>query len=1375
MVATAGYYAVFLDVSESSGLVAGVEWERELYRKLRSCGAFVAIWSASSLHSRWCFAELAQARASGKPVFPVRLDDTPLHELLGPHQSVDLRPDADHSAAFRRLCAGLERAGIVKGEWDSKRSPFPGLLAFDESDHAVFFGREEVTEVGLSRLAVLRQRGSPRWMLLLGASGCGKSSVLRAGLLPRIRADRDQWLPVGPVRPGGAGVERLAHAFSAAFEAHGVGRDWRALSDTLRACSEQELGALASDLRAAAKRPEANLLVVVDQLEELFSVAHNERTSVVEADTMLRTLRSFSEAPAASCFVIATLRSDFLGPFQQHPALRELASDELILKPLATQDVARVIEGPAQLASVALGSGLVDQIVRDTQEGDALPLLAFTLRELYEQYGGDRLLELAEYHALGGLQQAIAKSAEEVMSSEQRRLPEADRHLLKGALLSLVRLSEDGLPVRRRVPWESFPVVIQPSLEMFVRARLLVARAEKSNREIEVAHEAFFRAWPRMREWIEQKNSFLTWRRRIETQLERWQADQNGVSLLSGPELEEALGWLAVEVHLLSAPERAFVAASRSAQQLRTRIAAAVVLAVVAALAVLAVWALRNSSEAHRQRIVAAKQEAEARRLLSDSYSEQGRNMLLSGQPQRAIPYLIAARDQGLSTTPIMQMFAASVVAVPILTLHHEDKIVHASFSSDGGRIVTAGWDHVAKVWNSATGELLMPPLEHARNVSFAAFSKDSTRILTVSWDDSARVWDAATGKPLAGALEHRGEIFTAVFSNDGSRIVTASRDNTARIWDAATGKPLTPALEHHQEVCSATFSSDGALVVTASWDHTARVWDSKTGKPLTEPFEHEDKVRAASFSGEGGRIVTASDDGTARVWDVFNGQPLTPWLRHDAQVDVAVFSSDGKRVVTASVDGAARVWDGFTGAPVAGPLRHGSGVHTALFSDDGKRVVTASDDQTVRIWDAATGTPLTSGLEHGQTRSIRNGPRLVVEFGMHGDRIVTAGPDNTARVWNVSAARPLVQHAHDGAVRTVAFSQNGGRVVSASRDKTAHIWDPVTGVLLTAPLKHDGEVNSALFSADGARVVTASADGTAVVWNAATGKPLSPPLQHGNGVGLAVFSSDGQRVATASSDSTARVWSASTGRPLTGPIKHQDAVVSVTFSNDGTRVVTASFDATARVWDAATGEPRTPSLNHEGFVWSASFSMDGRRVVTSSVDHTARIWDAATGRPLTQPLRHDGIVWTSKFSKDGERVVTASSDNTARVWDASTGKPVTPPLDHHGPVRSAEFSRDGTLILTASEDGTARVWDAATGRPLTPPLEHEAINGVALSADGTLVGTASHDSTVRLWPVAVDVRSLEEWKLLAHCFSYVLANGVITTNSDTSTCPKVK
>lgn len=564
-----GHRSVFLDFDPEDGIPAGRDWEKELYAKLRECRVVIVLCSHVSMASRWCFAEIAHAKALGKEVFPIKIDDCKVDPILTGKQIIDATAQWDD--AYRRLEKGLLAVGLDPKnlfEWDTRRSPYPGLLAFQEQDAAIFFGRDKEIRDGQALLNRLRQFGGPRLTLMLGASGSGKSSLMRAGLLPRLKRDQ-QWIVISPFRPLKAPFDELAAVVGQRFSqikqvergvvvdaAHSRGRirwDEQDKEKSIDAFLE-----LLRELREKAGSREAIILLMIDQCEELLTGGANE-----EGTRFLAFLRTLLDREDRRLMVLATLRSDFLGSFQDHPVMRGLRVETFPVPQMAVDDFALVIEGPAKIAGLELGPGLVQAMISDTDTSDALPLLAFTLRELYEGFGGDKLLTLEEYRdQLGRLDGCIRRAAEAVLAAE----PLSDEKLsaLRTSFLSMVRVADNDQYAKQPVQWKNLSASIHDVLERFVTARLLISGGDTNGRTIEVAHEALFRDWPRLVAWLEDNKAFLVWQQRLNTTIKEWNKNRQSPDLLlRGLPLREAAAWLKQQPDAFTPDERVFVTVSQ--------------------------------------------------------------------------------------------------------------------------------------------------------------------------------------------------------------------------------------------------------------------------------------------------------------------------------------------------------------------------------------------------------------------------------------------------------------------------------------------------------------------------------------------------------------------------------------------------------------------------------------------------------------------------------------------------------------------------------------------------------------------------------------------------------------------------------------------
>jgi WD40 repeat protein len=1332
---------VFLDLD---AIDAGEHWKEALRKANDRCEAIILLASPDALSSLECLAEVRKAEDYGKEIIVVllrdlRLDDRRLNPFKE-RQIVDFSapPQAHIEAisyrgerhevrfngdALARVKDYLVKCGITPDRFawpphdKPNADPFPGLSAFTEDDAGIFFGRDSDILRGLDGLRVLRRNGRPRFMVIQAASGAGKSSFLRAGLWPRLARDPD-FAPIAILRPAQGIVTspqglchmlavRLSrpdrpvtpgdlHAKLMAQDASAAAAEFANLTAAAAARAHEERCVGDADARAPA------LVLAIDQAEELFAAE-----DAPESERFLFLLTSLMREPPTGVepFAVLTIRADNAAPLFQAIADQKLELPETLpLLPLPQTAYREVILNPIEVIArrgqkLAIEPALADRLVADATGADALPLLAFTLSHLYQNFSTGGRITLAQYEAMGGvagsidmaLKQALARPGDEPAIPAEKE--EQFAVLRKAFIPWLARIDPDtGTPMRRVARLDEFHGASRAMVERLIKARLLVADRRASIDVIEVAHESLLRRWPALTSWLETAAAHLKLIEGLDRAAGEWARngrhdawlDHRAERLAAAEQLaasedycerfgSEATAYLGAcraheeiqrqenEAALAREQERLaeiaraqeHVAAEQAhtarLQQSARWMLAAIAVTVIAGI-VAGVWQHRNNlaqkRDLDREQVNLLAEVADAE-LLSSNFDSALR-LAIEDVHLDTLDSSAAASSPTPSSPALAELAAAFFQSGWRLNLSgHDGGVWSAAFSSDGTRVVTASYDKTARIWDAVTGKQLLSLNGHTDWVMSAAFSSDGTRVVTASQDGTARIWDAASGKQLTVLSGHSGGVVSAAFSFDGARIVTASYDKTARIWDAATGNQLATLSGHTGGVLKAAFSHDGTQIVTASQDATARIWDAATAKQISILNGHNAGVWDAAFSLDGKRIVTASEDATARIWDVATATQLVVLAGHEDWILTAAFNSSGKRVVTASQDGSARLWNATNGSIIATLQGHEGGVLSAAFSDDGSQIVTASFDSTARLWDTATGNEI----------------RV-----LHG---------HTAAVWNAS------------------YNPDGTRILTASEDKTARIWDTSTGKQIGELTGHQGWVLWASYSPDGTRIVTASGDGTARIWDSATFKQLAVLTGHQGAVLCATFSADGTKIVTASYDNTARIWNAATSEQIAVLSGHQGGLLSAHFSFDGTRVVTSSYDETARIWDVATATQLMVLRGHEGGVWEANFSPDGKRIVTGSEDRTARIWDAASGSEIAILRGHEDWVWSASFNSDGSRIVTASQDHTVRIWDAATAIEIAVLRDLESGVFFAAFNAKGTQIVTGDEQGNARIWDA--------------------------------------------------------------------------------
>ena len=1219
--------------------------------------------------------------------------DDPALGFLGLNTWVDLRQgpeDAVTVEILTRAARGLPPGDGAALAPDPRGAicPYRGLLPFREEDATFFIGREAFTATLIEKVR------TSSLVAVVGASGSGKSSVVRAGLVPALRRGTDNVWEILTLTPGPTPLHALLAALSPPPEDMSRAARLARIEGDVSLLRERGLtiDAFARDI--LSEQPGTDrLLLVVDQWEELYAQAKS-------IDDRQRFLDLILPATTdGSVTVVLTLRGDFYGRALEDRVFADRLQNAVVnLGPMRREELKRAVTEPAAKVDLGFEDGLVDRILEEVGgEPGNLPLLEFLLTELWARRERG-LLTHGAYAAIGGVKGAIATRAE----AELERLTPEQREALRRVMIRLVTPGEGQADTRARAQIPPGDAAANAVVRLFADARLLTTGLDEAtgHEMVEVSHEALIRQWDTYRGWVDADREFLRTVERVKDAMRAWaeeDADKNSRLLAAGRPLEEARELLS-RPHALIDDVRPFIEASIAHDDARV---------------------------AEEQRRIQAERQREIEQARKVAAAERGRRRAAVFGLVAALVLALAAgwfgwsaeqaKDRAVAETRKAQEGESHLLAnVSRQATARGDAIGGISLALQGlPRSLDRPDRPLVNETVVALGTAMQAPYYtakilrgHEQAVSSVAFSPDGRTIVSTSADHTARLWDVATGREIAILRGHEDVVMSAAFSPDGKTVVTASDDKTARIWEVATGREIATLRGHKDSVVTAAFSPDGRSVVTTSFDrlavlktaeNTARVWDAFTGKETATLKGHDGVVFLAAFSPDGKTIVTASFDKTTRLWDAATGGEIAVLRGHEEGVFTAAFTPDGKTIVTGSFDKMARLWDAATAKEVAVLRGHEGFIPFAKFSPDGKFVVTVSFDNTARLWDAATGKPIATLRGHEQMVSS-------VTFTSSSRTVVTASLDGTARLWDAASGKEIATlRGHDGGVYAASFSPDRSVIATASVDTTVRLWTASEGKQVFVLRGHEHEVSSAAFSPDGRTVVTASVDGTARLWDTIAKKVLVL-RGHEHAVSSAAFSPDGRTVVTASLDRTARLWDIATAKETATLRGHEHAVSSAAFSPDGRSVVTTSHDGTARLWDAATGKETAILRGHQGWVVSAEFSPDGRKIVTTSYDKTARLWDAATGKEIAALGGHQDRLAEARFSPDGRIIATASYDKTARLWDAATGQEIVTLRGHQDRLVDTRFSPDGRTVVTTSYDRTARLWNAVTGKVIAAP-----------------------------------------------------------------------
>ncbi len=1170
--------------------------------------------------------------------------------------------------------------------------PYKFLSAYDISDKDIFFGRDALTKQLAGKVS------RHKILLLNGAPGSGKSSLINAGLIPYLAENGYTYLSF---RDYSDPLQQLQNCL---------------IDSGILSVANSHPEFLAHTL-IALRNSKLQMVFVFDQFERFF--VHVPPAARIQFIEMIKIC--METLPSTEMNVVFAIREKFFGQFQRefeeliHAFLNEC--ERVNIAPLSKSEARQAIVNPLTLTETKIGydDEFVDNILLVGLEAEIIEKgispshLQIVCNQLYQaacqqlEHKHFVVIDHKLYEQLGGTQTILRTYLDDCINTV------ANHEIAHIQLLrSLLKQMIETVGIRKFVPVQqlyfNLPDVPPSQIDRFLLqlqdARVIEMRSQEMSYSL--SHEfmvAKVQDWFDARE-MERKRAAET----LEHGLNEW---KNSETLLT----EKQIKRIRDAQITLNAEEQEFLRVSeaecdkqrrkeeeqirqidlgRDAHQKALSSKRKIMQVGVVVTLILIVIAIEFAIDSYHKFKQAQKTESLLLADLSRQTLEKGDATTAMLLALEALPKNMASPDRPYVAEAEHSLYAALSHPYKELVLSHEGWLNSARFSADGKKVVTASGDNTAQIWEVATGKRLAILQGHEDSVRYAEFSLDGQMVVTASRDNTVKIWKV-TGE-LLETLHHNDFVNHAQFSSDNQKIITTSEDRTAKIW-TVTGK-LLATLQHNGAVIWIKFDRDEQKVVTASHDHTAKIWEVVTGK-LLATLNHASIVNSAEFSPDGRLVVTASHDHVAKIWEVETGK-LSTTLRHEDVVNYAEFSPDGQMVITASNDNTAKLWNISNEEPIATLSGHGSAVTHAKFSSNGQ-LVTISFDNTVRLWNTSTRQLLSTFHGHEGLN--------YAEFNRDGDKVVTASLDKTARIWerNIDNQKLLntpknprsiiILQGHEGRINSVNFSPKGHQILSTSEDKTARIWNTEKGELQTQLSGHTAGIKHAEFNASGDKVVTASTDKTVRLWDlkdqSVQPKPF-PIFSHEMAVEHATFAFFKKQWVISRTGNSTILWDTDNERTIfkldsvlelsadeqklliisdnivnifsinfmfnpknTQPIRilpHLSKVNFAQFSNDGKRVITGSGN-TVQIWNI-TDSSAPISLPHGVPVCHAAFSSDGRKVI-SAASHAAFLWDADSGdRFITLP--HTNPVIHTKFSLDGQKIVTVSEDNKIRVWEIS-------------------------------------------------------------------------------------------------------------------------
>jgi WD40 repeat protein len=1133
--------------------------------------------------------------------------------------------------------------------------PYRGLYHFGPNDAEVFFGRDVFIE------ELYRATKTRNFIPVLGASGSGKSSVVLAGLVPKLEKE-GHW-KFTHFRPGAEPFQALASALVPLYTPN--------LDETDQIVQTRKLASYLrdttiplSDVIAKIQQNHLNhrILLIADQFEELYTLCKEEEIRRRFLDCLLICLGNTTNSSTSALVLVTTMRVDFLANALAYPEFADrLRESDIKIRSMNHQELVSVIEKPVQRLGVTFETGLVQRILEDVEDQPGnLPLLEFALTELWNKRTGQQLTHHV-YEHIGQVKGALARHADEKYGN----LTEAEKEKVRRIFIQLVRPGEGTEDTRRVAIKGELGEQNWSLVKQLADARLVVTSRDASQQEtVEVVHEALIQNWGELQAWMNTDRVFRAWQERLRGAKKQWEAtNKDSGSLLRGAALAEAEERLSERPEDLiyeaefiqgSIQEQKRLQQEKEARRRRDiRTAWGVALGSLIAVAIsTGLWFTaryrQKQSELSKKEAEISKKQAE----LSEADSLGRYSLSLSNQGKD-----LDASIAAIQAAKILQKYKADdpeVMGALITNIYegrernrledHDAGISSVSFSPDGKTLVSGSADNTIKLWDVQTGKEITTLRGHDYSVTSVSFSPNGKTLTSSSLDNTIKLWDIQTGKEITTFRGHSDFLWSVSFSPDGKTLASSSLGKTIKLWNVQTQKEITTLRGHDKSVFSVSFSRDGKTLVSGSADNTIKLWDVQTQKEIATLQGHDSHVNSVSFSRDGKILASGSWDNTIKLWDVQTHKEITTLQGHDDSVSSVSFSPDGKTLASGSRDKTIRLWDVQTGQEITTLQGHDDSVSSVSFSPDGKTLVSGSADNTIKLWDVQTPKEITTLQGH-------NDRVFSVSFSPDGKTLASGSLDNTIRLWDVQTSKEITTlHGHDDRVFSVSFSPDGKTLASGSDDKTIKLWDIQTGQEITTLQGHDDRVFSVSFSRDG-KTLASGSQNTIRLWDVQTHKGIATLQGHNSSVDSVSFSPDGKTLAVGSQN-TIRLWDVQIGKEIATLQGHDSHVNSVNFSPDGKTLASGSEDKTITLWDVQTAKEIATLKGHDDEVNSVSFSPDGKTLASSSRDKTITVWDVQTGKEITTLQGHDDEVNSVSFSPDGQTLASGSRDDTIKLWN---------------------------------------------------------------------------------------------------------------------------
>lgn len=1134
---------------------------------------------------------------------------------------------------------------------DVSKNPYRGLLPFEEKHNKLFFGRNELIEK-LQNIV----KTNPL-TVVLGASGSGKSSLVKAGLIPKLRKEKtEKWYFLPPIRPGKTPLQALNNALKQIQLPEVDPQD------------PQHNLVMIIDVWAK-KHPNFKFLLFVDQSEEIITLCQDEDERKEFFQQILQAINAHRD----KLRVVLSLRSDF-EPQVRDAGLKFIPTGynvgntvlkgrwlngRFIVPAMTRKDLREAIEKPAETRVMYFQPhDLVEQLINEVADmPGALPLLSFALSELYLKYlkrqwdaGNegitiDRALTQEDYQDLGGVIQSLTQRADEEYQVLVQENP-AYSQVICHVMLRMVALGGGEL-ARRQVPLSELEYppaqnsLVKEVIEHFSTARLLVKGQDaEGNPYVEPAHDALVRGWERLLRWVKEEKNLRLQRRLTSAALE-WKSQQQPRFLWN---VDPYLNVLEKEVlnsqnnNWLNQLETEFARQSIKRRRNKSITRWSLVNAAFLVLSSVAGIAINNAIDA-QNRLLEASTALTEERLASKHELEALIEGIKAGERlKNTFPFVVR------EDTKMRVILALRKIVYDMRERNrlegHGGAVQSVAFSPGGEVIASASADSTIKLWRR-DGSILQTLTEHKDGVFSVSFSLDGQILISASSDKTIKLWQRQHNNTftLLRSITDKEGIAAVSLSPDKQTIATATNANargkyTVKLWHY-NGKLLSSFPEHNDQVRDLNFSPDGQILASASLDKTIKLWNVKNSKQVKN-IKAPEKVFGVRFVANQ-TIAAASADNTVQIWNL-KGQQIATLKGHTDDVLYLDVSRDGKTIASTSSDRTVKIWNLKDGKQLQNIEITKGDINQASFSPDSKMIALASTDQSVYIWSR-------NGMV---SPTILQGTSL--SFSPDSQIIVSGNKDGTVKLWHRDGKWWQTFKADNQKILKVNFSPDGKTIAAVSNDGTLKLWN-LKGELINTIKEDKNRVLGMSFSPDSKKIALANSDNTVKLWELDKKLTLLKTFEgHNKEVKSVSFSPDGKTVASASEDRTVKLWSLD-GKLVTTFPGHEDAVLDVNFSPNGKMLATASSDMTVRIWDINNQLIKNIKNDDKNGFSKAKFSPSGETLISGSSDGKIKLWNL-NGTLLATLQGDKTYIFDVSFSQDGKIIGSADHSEKVILWN---------------------------------------------------------------------------------------------------------------------------